>query len=146
MIFLRILVAGTAALFLCQCSSFEKEWTQSVANYQSGKVNAPFGPWQGDWSTITNNHTGGLRAIVKPSLKKDHYTFRYHATWASIFQGSYSVDFPGKKQGDYYIIEGDKSLGIFGNFGLKAIVTNSSFEAKYSNDKGDLGSFTLRRP
>ena len=146
MIFLRILVAGTTALFLCQCSSFEKEWTQSVANYQSGKVNAPFGPWQGDWSTITNNHTGGLRAIVKPSLKKDHYTFRYHATWASIFQGSYSVDFPGKKQGDYYIIEGDKSLGIFGNFGHKAIVTNSSFEAKYSNDKGDLGSFTLKRP
>lgn len=146
MTFLRILFAAMAALFLCQCSSFEKEWAQSVANYQSGKVNAPFGPWQGSWSTITNNHSGGLRAIVKPSSKKDHYTFRYHATWGVLFQGTYSVDFPGKNQGNHYIIEGNKSLGIFGNFGHKATVSNSSFKAKYSNDKGDLGSFTLKRP
>ncbi|MBP83378.1 MAG: hypothetical protein CMO61_05965 [Verrucomicrobiales bacterium] len=143
---LRILFAVVSALILCQCSSFENEWAQSVADYQSGRVTAPFGPWQGNWSTITNNHTGGLRAIVKPSPKKDHYAFRYHATWGVLFQGSYSVDFPGKKQGGYYVIEGDKSLGLFGKFGHKATVTNSSFMAKYSNDNGDLGSFSLRRP
>ena len=143
---LRILLASCAVLFLCNCSSFEKEWDEAVADYQSGSVAAPYGPCQGYWKTDTHGHTGDLRAIVKPSSKEGNYTFRYHATWGALFRGTYSVDFPGRKQGGAYVIEGKKSLGPFGTFGHKATVNSSTFKASYSNDNGDLGAFTLRRP
>ena len=146
MISLRILLASCMVLFLCNCSSFEREWDQSVADYQSGTTVAPYGPWRGQWKTKTNGHTGDLRAIVKRSSQEGNYTFRYQATWGLLFRGTYSVTFPGRKQGGAYVIEGKKSLGPFGTFGHKATVNPNSFKASYSNDKGDLGAFTLRRP
>jgi len=140
-----LLIACTLFLF-CSCSSFENEWDRAVVDYQSGSVAAPYGPWQGSWKTDTNGHTGDLRAIVKPSSKEGNYTFRYHATWGALFRGTYSVDFPGSKQGGAYVIEGKKSLGPFGKFGHKAVVTPGQFKATYFNESGDLGGFTLRRP
>ncbi|MGB0152587.1 MAG: hypothetical protein ACPGFB_01045 [Verrucomicrobiales bacterium] len=146
MISLRIFLASSMVLFLCNCSSFETEWDQAVSDYHSGTTSAPYGPWQGEWKTKTNGHTGDLRAIVKPASHEGSYTFRYHATWGLIFQGTYSVTFPGEKQGGAYVIEGKKSLGPFGTFGHKATVNSNSFKASYSNENGDLGAFTLSRP
>ncbi|MEM1442292.1 MAG: hypothetical protein AAGF67_08120, partial [Verrucomicrobiota bacterium] len=63
----------TASLFT-SCTSFEKEWETAVADYQSGAIKSPEGPWTGNWTTTTNGHTGDLRAIVKESpAKPGHY-------------------------------------------------------------------------
>jgi len=142
--FLPLALAG---LLLTSCGSFEREWKRSVAEYRSGKTAAPAGPWTGTWTTSTNGHTGNLRAIVTPSEKKPgQYDFRYHATWAKIFSGAYTVTYPVKKSGGTYRADGEEKLGVFGTFGHRATITGGRFEATYSNDKGDLGKFSLRRP
>lgn len=142
--FLPLALAG---LLLTSCGSFEREWKRSVTEYRSGKTAAPAGPWTGTWTTSTNGHTGNLRAIVTPSEKKPgQYDFRYHATWAKIFSGAYTVTYPVKKSGGTYRADGEEKLGVFGTFGHRATITGGRFEATYSNDKGDLGKFSLRRP
>ena len=134
-------------LFLTSCGTFERDWKQSVTDYQAGKVAAPAGPWTGTWATTTNGHTGTLRAIVSPSEKKPGlYDFRYHATWKKILSGTYTVSYPVKKSGNTYRAVGEEKLGFFGTFGHKAKISGDRFEATYSNDKGDLGSFKMRRP
>lgn len=134
-------------LSLVGCTSFEREWKQSVADYRTGKVAAPAGPWAGQWATSTNGHTGNLRAIVKPAPDAPgEYDFRYHATWGKVFSGGYTVRFPVKRSGGTYRADGTKNLGLFGSFGHKATITRNAFQATYSNDKGDLGKFEMRRP
>ncbi len=136
-----------AGLLLVGCGSFEREWKRSVAEYRAGRISAPAGPWTGTWNTATNGHTGNLRAIVEPAPDAPgEYDFRYHATWAKIFSGAYTVRFPVKRSGGTYRANGEKSMGLFGTFGHKATINGKSFEATYSNDKGDLGAFSMRRP
>jgi len=132
-------------LFLCSCGTFERQWKQSVADYQSGKVAAPAGPWVGTWTTKTNGHTGDLRAIITPD-DSGNYKFHYHATWGKFFSGAYQVKFPVTGNGGHYRADGEKSLGVFGTFGHKATITRNSFQATYSNQKGDLGDFSMKRP
>ena len=140
-------VLALAALFLSSCASFEREWSESVTSYQSGKISSPAGPWVGNWETKTNGHTGDLRAIVTPSAKyPGEYDFLYHATWKEILSGTYKVRYPVTGSHGRYLANGEKKLGIFGTFGHKATITNRSFKATYSNDKGDLGNFSLARP
>lgn len=144
---LPFLPLALAGLFLSGCGTFHRDWKKSVAEYESGKVVAPAGPWKGSWTTATNGHSGDLRAIVTPSPDEPgQYDFHYHATWPPIFSGAYKVRFPVIRRGQRHLANGEKKLGIFGTFGHKATISNDSFEATYSNDKGDLGSFRMRRP
>lgn len=141
---LPLLLAG---LFLTSCASFERDWKQSVADYEAGKVSAPAGPWTGTWTTSTNGHTGNLRALVTPSEKKPgSYDFRYHATWKRILSGTYTVAYPVKKSGGVYKVDGEQNLGLFGTFRHRATIDRNSFEATYSNDKSELGTFSMKRP
>ncbi len=143
----RTLYFALCSLLMTSCSSFEKEWNQSVAEYKAGNIETPAGPWVGSWNTTTNGHMGDLRAIVKPSpARNGEYSFRYHATWGSFFRGTYQVDFPVIRRGSTYQVDGSKSLGPFGRFGHKAKIKGHSFNATYSSDKGDLGTFDLKRP
>lgn len=144
---LPLLILPLAALLLSSCASYERRWDQSVADYESGKVTSPAGPWAGTWSTKTNGHTGDLRAIVTPAPNQPgEYDFHYHATWARFFSGAYKVRYPVTGSRGRYFANGQEKLGIFGSFGHKATITDKSFKATYSNDKGDLGDFLLRRP
>lgn len=136
-----------AALLLASCASFERDWKQSVADYEAGKTAAPAGPWAGTWTTATNGHTGNLRAIVAPSPRTPGvYDFRYHATWKRILSGTFPVSFPVTKRGGAHRVDGERKLGLFGTFRHRATITESSFEASYSNEKGDLGRFAMQRP
>jgi hypothetical protein len=144
---LPTLTLALAGLFLTSCGTFERKWNESVAEYQSGKVASPAGPWTGSWSTATNGHTGDLRAIVTPAAgEPGKYDFHYHATWADFLSGAYKVRFPVVRRGDSTLANGEKKLGIFGTFGHKATISKNAFKATYSNDKGDLGTFEMRRP
>ncbi len=142
-----LLLLPLCALFLVGCGSFERQWKRSVAEYKAGETVAPAGPWVGTWTTTTNGHTGNLRAIVTPAEDKPgEYDFRYHATWARILSGSYKVRFPVRRSGGVHRIDGDQKLGIFGKFRHRATISKNRFEATYSNDKGDLGAFEMKRP
>ncbi len=132
-------------LLLTSCGSFERHWQQSVADYKAGRIQSPEGPWTGAWDTKTNGHTGDLRAIVTETSSGD-YNFHYHATWKKILSGAYSVSFPGSRTGSTLKVDGEKKLGIFGTFRHRATIRGNTFEATYSNDKGDLGTFQLKRP
>ena len=134
-----------ACLLMTGCVGFESQWKQSITEYHAGKISHPEGPWTGTWTTKTNGHTGALRAIVTKAPNVE-YDFRYHATWAKILQGGYKVRFPATRSGSTYTVDGSKDLGIFGDFGHRATITPDSYEASYSNDKGDLGSFYMTRP
>lgn len=143
--FLSSLIA-IASLSLGGCG-FDHEYKKAVAAYEAGQYKAPAGPWTGDWTTTTNGHTGDLRAIVTPAEDEPgSYDFRYHATWSKILSGGYSVRFPVEKSGSQYIVDGEQNLGLFGTFGHKARIDSDSFDATYSNDKGDLGTFSMKRP
>lgn len=136
----------TAAL-LSSCTSFEKEWSTAVAGYEAGGVKTPEGPWTGSWTTTSNGHTGDLRAIVKESKKKPgEYQFRYHATWAKIFSGGYTVSYPVTKSGRTYHVTGEENLGIFGTFGHNGKIQGNNFDATFSSKKGDIGVFEMKRP
>lgn len=135
------------AATLVSCSSFEKDWNDAVADYESGAVKSPEGPWKGSWTTSTNGHTGDLRAIVtKSKAKPDHYNFRYHAKWADFFSGSYRVSYPVEPSGSGFRVDGEQKMGPFGTFSHKGQIQQNSFKATYSSDKGDLGAFDLKRP
>lgn len=136
-----------AALTLCSCMTFERDWKKAVAEYESGKTIAPEGPWTGNWTTTTNGHEGKLRAIVSESKSTPgDYDFHYHATWKKILSGGYRVSFPAKRSGSRYLVDGEKDLGLFGIFGHRATITRNSFDATYSNDREELGEFHMTRP
>lgn len=139
-------LATMTSLLLCGCG-FNHEYKKAVEGYKAGEFKAPAGPWTGNWTTKTNGHTGDLRAIVTPAEDAPgEYDFRYHATWAKVLSGGYKVRFPVEKRGSQYVVDGEQDLGFFGTFGHKATIDNDSFEATYSNDSGDLGEFSMRRP
>ena len=144
---LPILTLALAGLFLTSCGTYERKWNQSVAEYKSGKITSPAGPWTGSWTTASNGHTGDLRAIVTTATDEPgKYDFHYHATWADIFSGAYKVRYPVTRRGGTYLANGEETLGIFGTFGHKATITKNTFKATYSSDKDDLGDFEMRRP
>lgn len=136
-----------AAFALCSCVGFEHDWKKAVTEYESGKIASPEGPWTGSWTTTTNGHDGDLRAIVSESKSKPgEYDFRYHATWAKILSGGYTVTFPARQSNSSYFVDGEKDLGLFGAFGHQATITRNSFKATYSNDREELGEFRMTRP
>lgn len=142
---LALLAAGSLALV--GCIGYEKKWERSVAAYEAGRTEGPEGPWVGSWTTTTNGHTGDLRAIVSRSQEHPgEYDFHYHATWAKILAGTYQTRFPARKSGGVYRFDGEEKLGFSGVFRHRAKVTDDRFEATYSNENGDVGSFEMERP
>lgn len=136
-----------ATFALSSCVSFEQDWKKAVAEYESGKISTLEGPWAGGWTTTTNGHEGDLRAIVSESKSKPgEYDFRYHATWAKVLSGGYTVTFPARRSGSRYLVDGEKDLGLFGTFGHRATISGKSFKATYSNDREELGEFRMTRP
>lgn len=132
---------------LAACSGFERDWQQELASYQAGQLTSPAGPWTGTWTTKTDGHTGNLRAIVTPAADAPgEYDFHYHATWGRNLSGTYKVRYPVKKQGARHLVDGDLDMGIFGVFSHKAVITKESFEAAYSNNKAEVGTFSMTRP
>ncbi len=132
---LTLLLAG---LFLTSCASFERDWKQSVADYEAGKISAPAGPWNRDLDDLHE------RSHRQPPRSRDpvgekacgSYDFRYHATWKRILSGTYTVAYPVKKSGGVYKVDGEQNLGIFRTFRHRATIDRNSFEATYSNNKG----------
>lgn len=143
----RVAVALAGVLVLVGCGGYERSWKEAVAVYQAGGVAAPEGPWEGEWLTTNNGHRGRLRAIVtKAPEQPGEYDFHYHATWAEALAGDYRVRFPVTRRGGRWQVDGPHSMGPFGTFRHRATITADCFEAVYSSDRGDVGSFRMGRP
>ncbi|MEX2577853.1 MAG: hypothetical protein WD342_02250 [Verrucomicrobiales bacterium] len=143
---LSILLSTLVSVLTCSCT-FNRDWNEAVANYREGKYKTPGGPWTGTWTTRTNGHTGDLRAIVTPVPEEENqYDFRYHATWSRIFSGAFKVRYVAEPRNGGFVVNGEESLGLFGKFNHRAKIDDDSFEATYSNDKGELGQFSMTRP
>lgn len=134
-------------LFLVGCGSFDREWERAVSAQHASPSSTPVGPWTGTWRTATNGHTGNLRAIATPSEKvPGEYKFRYKASFRKVLSARYTTHFPVTKKGNVYWIDGEQKLPFSGTYHHRGRITKDSFKASYSNDKGELGSFSMERP
>jgi len=141
--FLMILGGGWLVV---SCGGYEKRWDRAVADYRGGSRSAPAGPWEGTWHTRNNGHSGKLRAVVAPVAGEPGvYAFHYHATWG-ISSGTFKIERPVVASAKGFRVEGDKKIPMFGSFRHTGVITQSSFEASFSGEEGDVGGFSLRRP
>ncbi len=141
-----LLIGFCSVLTHCASPRFERAWDESVSQPKS--YSSPTGPWTGKWNTKTNGHEGGLRCIVSEvENKSGKLQFWYHATWGPGFSAPFKVKYDAVKTGsNHFEIKGSENLGVFGSFQHDAVISKSSFKAKYSNKKHDVGSFKLHRP
>ncbi len=142
-----LILCCSLVLLLTGCGPFERQWKQAVSAYQAGQTSSPIGPWEGTWKTVTNGHTGKLRAIVTaPENSTDDYRFRYHATFKKNLSAGYTAHFPVTRSGSTYRVDGQQKLPLYGTFRHQATITRDRFNATYSSKKGEIGSFEMKRP
>jgi len=140
-----LLILG-GALVVSSCGGFAKRWDLALVDYRGGSLSAPAGPWEGNWHTTNNGHSGKLRAVVAPIAGEPGvYAFHYHATWG-ISSGTFKLERPVVATAKGLRVEGEKKIPMFGTFRHTGVITRSSFEASFSGEDGDVGGFSLRRP
>lgn len=141
-----MVLAVVVAVLVTGCGGFEREWQRAMADYRSGPVGAPAGPWEGGWRTSNNGHSGKLRAVVRPVAGKPGvFLFRYHATWG-ISAGTFEIECPVVVTGKRVNVAGEKEIPMFGSFRHSGVISGQTFEATFSGEEGDVGKFSLRRP
>ena len=138
----------------CTGPGFSAAYRDSLTAYRTAEAKPPVaGPWEGYWKSDVNGHTGNLRAIGTPTPSaacasdgSDHYSFRYHATWAEVLSGGYTSDHQVKKGPDgSYLVQGEKDIALIGRYSSKGSVVGDLFETRYQSES-DNGVFVLKRP
>ena len=133
-------------VWLCGCSSFNKEWKAAVDS-AAAPHNPIEGRWSGEWRSDRNSHHGDLRAVV---TKASDTTYRahFHATFWKIFWYTYVATLSGQETTNgTTLLRGDANLGKLagGVYKYEAMVTPQEFRATYSS-KHDHGRFRMTRP
>ena len=146
----RILGAMAIATLFSHCAGarFNADWDRAVTDQHAGKHDAVTGPWEGNWLSHHNQHTGALRCLVDPVSGSDElYRFRYRATWKNFLSGGFAADYTVKSDGGAgYRVTGEKDLGSFGTFTHDGRIRGNDFEATFRSSSGDHGEFSLKRP
>ncbi len=146
------LVAMASLLTVSSCSiGFNRDWNLAANTPATQNPQDLSGAWTGAWNSEGTSHQGKLRAIATKTRadgKVDHYTFRYHATWASVLSGQYKTEhIATPTRLGYHTLSGQHDMGaVFGGiyqYGGQASPTD--FQATYRS-KVDHGSFNLKRP
>lgn len=141
-VFLSLALA--ALLSSCAGPRFNKQWEAALAE-QSDSPASITGPWEGTWLSEKNGHTGKLRAIVDET-GEDTYNFLYWATWGPGIRGTFQIDCEGEETNGVTKVRGEKKLGPFGVYGHDAEITPKDFDATFSSEKENLGTFEMSRP
>ncbi len=144
---LRHLTYSAVSVLLSSCAGpgFNKKWEAALAEHPAPQQTDITGPWQGSWNSEANGHTGDLRCIVNET-GKDRYNFQYWATWGRGMKGTFAIDCEGARQGGVTRVTGQKKLGPFGKYSHEAEITPSRFDARFSRQRKNLGTFELSRP
>ena len=132
---------------LANCSSYKRNWNQSVSAQFSAPSSDLQGPWEGEWISEASGHKGKLRCLVTPSTSPvGNYHFHYWAKWG-LLSGDFETVYPVIKGTDCWLFEGDTDLGSLGGvYRHQGHATTSQFHAAYTSNKGDRGTFTMKRP
>lgn len=142
------------SLSSCAGPGFSIAYRDSVTSYRTAENKSPLaGPWEGYWKSDVNGHTGNLRAIATPTPSAacasdgaEHYSFRYHATWASVLSGGYTSDHLVKRDADgSYGVRAEKTIPLIGLYSSEGRVVGDQFESSYRS-KSDHGVYVLKRP
>ncbi len=132
-----------SALSLVSCASPRYEWAWHQAQQHPGAL--PAGAYEGTWNSAHNGHSGKLRCIVSPAA--DGFRFYYRATWATVLQGSFSLNGTAQQTApQVWKVQGEKDLGaaLGGTFTHQATLTAHTLEASY-DAKFDHGLMHLHR-
>lgn len=140
------LVVFGIALLLSSCATpnFHKEWDKAVAEAKT-PYKTIAGPWDGQWVSGHNNHTGELKCIVTP-VDENHYRFHYFARWAGFMKGTFIIQCEAEKKANGYYVTGAKKLVPFGTYQHRGTLTAASFDATFGSEGKDFGTFVMKRP
>ncbi len=137
-----LLIPIAAALCFSSCTSFHREWKEANSKPYEGIE----GPWDGTWTSTSTGHTGQLRCVITKKSDEE-YEFHYWATWAKILSGSFRVQHKVQVDGGSFKLTGEKDLGALGGvYRFTGTATEALFDATYTADGGDKGTFKMKRP
>ena len=129
------------------CSSFDSTWDE----HQGTEVQSDLlvGCWEGTWTSAVNQHTGSLRAVVKP-LEENRYDIWYYSTYKLGFlplKFEYSMPVDATLDGDGLRFTGEADLGWLagGVFHYDGECRDGRFTCDYRSES-DHGVFEMTRP
>lgn len=141
MMFCSRLLTLLALVLLSSCGTgFHRQWEQAQVPATSIE-----GRWQGTWTSSFNGHSGKLLCLVGPEKPGHTREFRYFATWAKIFRGSFNAVHDVTEKGGATTFKARHDIGKRGTFNAEGTVTPTEFRATYKA-AGDHGVFVLKRP
>lgn len=132
-------------LLLTGCSTtFNREYKAALA--QPIPTSDITGPWEGNWLSDKNGHTGKLRAVLRQTGAEE-FDAHFHATFWKIFRASYRVPLKAEVTSGVITLSGQQNLGRLsgGTYTYQGEATASTFFSTYKS-KYDHGTFELRRP
>lgn len=141
----KIFVIATASLLLAGCSTtFNREYKAALA--QPIPTSDITGPWEGNWLSDKNGHTGKLRAVLRQT-SADEFDAHFHATFWKVFRASYRVPLKAEVTSGVTTLSGQQNLGRLsgGTYTYQGEATPSTFFSTYKS-KYDHGTFELKRP
>lgn len=131
-----------ATLLTASCSSFNREWRKAASRQPSRDLS---GRWEGRWISTAIGHDGKLRAVITPdSANKYHALF--HATYASLLNFTYPVNFETTQHGTRIDFCGAADLPSWagGRYATSGSASRTDFSATYKS-KYDEGRFEMKR-
>jgi hypothetical protein len=129
---------------LTGCSSFEREWRQ-CQNYAYPERELA-GCWEGEWRSELNERAGRLRAIITKDGEHS-YRARFKAKYAGVIPYEFDVPLEVSEDGQQCSFQGQEDLGRFigGVCDFSGHADDAKFQATYTTDKADHGSFELKK-
>ena len=135
-----------AALFLCGCSQFERDWRSPAFLRPPAGGEAFEGRWKGYWKSVPSGHSGSLRCIVS---KVDEDTCRAHfnASYALLLRFGYTAEMNVETRGGTAHFTGQQDLGPLagGVYHYDGRADGRQFYCTYRSGN-DHGFFKLTRP
>lgn len=139
-----VALAGVAVLLTGCSTTFNREYKAALA--QPIPTTDIAGPWEGDWLSDKNGHTGRLRAVLRQT-SGDEYEAFFHATFWKIFRASYRVPLKVYERNGLTVLSGEQDLGRLsgGVYEYQGQATPANFFSTYTS-KYDHGTFEMKRP
>ena len=133
--------AAMILLMITGCSTFNRKWSRTV----SLDDGTPTGCWQGSWTSMVNNHQGGLRCIIT-SAPSNVYSASFRATYMKVLNFEPELSIKMEQEGDSWRFEGQEDLGKMsgGLYRYSGLIKDNTFESLYSNS-WDRGFFYMHK-
>ena len=133
----------TMGLFGAGCGSFHHQWRQALASPEPAEGIA--GPWQGQWRSDDNGHSGRLRSLITRNADGS-YKARFQAKYFKILSFGYTLPLQVTAVSNQVHFEGAADLGHLGGvYHCQGNAEATNFVATYSS-KYDHGTFQMSRP